>query len=77
MIMHNRRYYYWHPSHVEAQTYAFQLYTKDPARCMPSPLASKPEGAPRRVVYLRQPVVDAVIADCDPLDLCQTGRHTG
>ncbi|CAL8463208.1 g2742 [Coccomyxa elongata] len=39
----HHRHYYWHPSHVEAQIYAFQLFINDPASCRPSALAAHPE----------------------------------
>lgn len=45
----HHRHYYWHPSHVEAQIYAFQLFVNDPARCRPAALAAHPEGAPPKL----------------------------
>lgn len=60
----HHRYYYWHPSHVEAQTYAFQLYVSDPARCRPSALAATPEGV--RGVFSLYDISDMTIA----LDAC-------
>lgn len=40
----HQRNYFWHPSHVEMQTYLFQIYVSDESKCKPSPLAQNPQG---------------------------------
>ena len=36
--------YFWHPSHAEMQTFAFQIYLTDEAACKASELQKHPEG---------------------------------
>ncbi len=45
--------YYWHPSHVEMQTYAFQVYVTDETGCLPSELQKHPDGDHYKCLPLR------------------------
>ena len=40
----HQRNYFWHPSHAEMQTFAFQIFVTDEAACKPSELQKHPEG---------------------------------
>lgn len=40
----HQRNYFWHPSHAEMQTFAFQIFITDEAACKPSELQKHPEG---------------------------------
>ncbi len=43
----HQRNYFWHPSHAEMQTFAFQIFVTDEAACKPSELQKHPEGEAR------------------------------
>jgi hypothetical protein len=46
----HQRNYFWHPSHVEARTYAFQIYINNAAMCRPSPLADRLQGTHQNLI---------------------------
>lgn len=40
----HQRNYFWHPSHAEMETFAFQIYVTNESSCVASDLQNNPEG---------------------------------